>query len=132
MSDAEFIHVYDLEKDREYVERVQAATVQAGEFALRRDNGLFGSSQWWAAIRGGSVATERVEGTIVQLYKTGDWPEFAVEADGQRSSWAMDGDVSRYEMGKSVRIEFVNVEYERPPPNAEASTRVVLGIWIEP
>ena len=74
MSGAEFIHVYDLEKDLEYVERVQAATVQAGEFALRTDHGLFGTSQWWAAIRSGDVPTERLEGMIVQLYKSGVKP----------------------------------------------------------
>ena len=132
MSGAEFIHVYDLEKDREYVERVQAATVQGGEFALRIDHGLFGTDQWWAAIRNGDVPTERLEGMIVQLYKTGEWPEFAVEVDGERSSWAMDGDVGRYRVGKGVHIEFITAEYRKPPPEADASTRVVLGIWVEP
>lgn len=132
MSDTEFIHVYALERDREYVERVQAGTVEAGELALRTDNGLFGSSQWWAAIRKGTVPTERIEGMIVKLYKQGEWPEFSVDADGQRTSWAMDGDVSHYEEGKRVRIDFVTLEYQNPKPNGEASTRAVLGIWIEP
>ncbi len=132
MSDDAFIHVYDLERDREYVERVQAATVQAGEFALRTDNGLFGSSQWWAAIRDGTVPTERIEGTIEQLYQKGEWPEFSVDADGERTSWAMDGDIARYDVGKRVRIEFVTLEYQKPKPDAEASTRAVLGIWVEP
>ena len=132
MSDTEFIHVYALERDREYVERVQAGTVAAGDLALCTDNGLFGSSQWWAAIRKGTVPTERIEGTIVKLYKQGEWPEFAVESDGQRTSWAMDGDVSHYEGGKRVRIDFVTLEYQNPKPNGEASTRAVLGIWIEP
>ncbi len=132
MSDTEFIHVYALERDHEYVERVQAGTVEAGELALRTDNGLFGSSQWWTAIRDGTVPTERIEGIIVKLYKRGEWPEFSVESDGQRTSWAMDGDVSRYEEGKRVRIDIVTLEYQKPKHDGEASTQAVLGIWIEP
>ncbi len=130
MSDTDFIQVYALERDHEYIERVQAGTVEAGELALRTDNGLFGSSQWWAAIGDGTVPTERIEGMIVKLYKKGEWPEFAVESDGQRTSWAMDGDVTRYEEGKRVRIDFVTLEYQKTKPDGEASTRAVLGILI--
>jgi len=129
---ADLVQAYSLEKDREYIERVQMATVQSGEFAIRCDHGLFGSQQWWDAIRDATVPTHRVDGVIVQIYRRGDWPEFEIEADGERSTWALDGDAGRYAVGKRARVEFVTLEYQKPQPDGERSTRVVLGIWVEP
>ena len=129
---ADLVQAYSLEKDREYVERVQMATVQGGDFAIRPNHGLFGSKPWWDAIRGGSVPTHRVDGVIVQIYRRGEWPEFEIEVDGERSTWALDGDAEFYAVGKRVRIDFVTLEYQKPQPDGERSTRVVLGIWVEP
>ena len=129
---ADFVQAYSLKKDREYIERVQMATVQGGDFALRRDQGLFGSEPWWDAIRDGTVPTHRIDGVIVQIYRRGDWPEFQIEADGERSTWALDGDAGCYAVGKRARVEFVTLEYQKPQPGGERSTRVVLGIWVEP
>ena len=132
MSEAELVQVYDLKNDREYVERVQAATVQSDDFALRADQGLFGSPQWWAAVRDGRLSARRIDGIIVQVYQRDAWPTFLVEAAGKRTSWAMDGDVTRYEVGKRVRVEYVELEYQKPQSDGERSTPAVLGIWVEP
>ena len=129
---ADLVQAYSLEGDREYIERVQMATVQGGDLAVRRDHGLFGSAPWWDAIRDGTVPTHRIAGVIVQIYRRGDWPEFEIEADGERSTWALDGDAGRYAVGKRARVEFATLEYQKPQPDGERSTRVVLGIWVEP
>ena len=57
--DTDFVKVYDLARDREYIERIQKATVEASELALRTDHGIFGSAKWWSAIRDGTVPTQR-------------------------------------------------------------------------
>jgi hypothetical protein len=127
----ELVRAYSLERDRQYIERVQMATVQGSDFAIRKDHGLFGSKSWWAAIRNGSLPTHRIEGVIVHIYRSGEWPEFEVEADGARTTWALDGDAARYAVGKRVQIDYVTLEFQKPRPDGDRTTRAVLGIWVE-
>jgi hypothetical protein len=127
----DFVQAYSLERDREYIERVQMATVEGTDFAIRKDHGLFGSEPWWSAIRKGELPTQRIEGVIVHIYRSGEWPEFEVEADGARTTWALDGDAARYAIGKRVRIDYVTLEFQEPRPGTDRTTRAVLGIWVE-
>jgi hypothetical protein len=132
--DTDFVKVYDLARDREYIERIQKATVEASELALRTDHGIFGSAKWWSAIRDGTVPTQRVEGTISRVGRNplSDWPDFEVEAKGERSTWALEGDLKMYQVGKRVRVEYVTQRYQKPiPGTGDASTQAVLGIWVE-
>ena len=46
-----YTQTYDLKRDREYVERLQLASVKASEFALESQHGLFGSGRWCEAVR---------------------------------------------------------------------------------
>lgn len=130
----ELVQVYDLAKDREYIERIQKATVEASELALQTEHGLFGSAKWWAAIRDGTVPTQRLEGVITRVGRNpvNDWPEFEIEVEGELSTWALEGDLGMYRAGKRVRVEYVTQRYQKPlPGSGDASTRVVLGIWVE-
>jgi hypothetical protein len=130
----DFVQVYGLARDREYIERIQKATVEASELALRTEHGLFGSAKWWAAIRDGTIPTQRLEGAIARVGRNAvsDWPEFEVESNGELSTWALEGDLSMYRAGKRVRIEYVTQRYQKPlPGSGEDSTRAVLGIWVE-
>jgi hypothetical protein len=130
----DFLKVYDLARDREYIERIQKATVEGGELALRTDHGLFGSAKWWAAIRDGTVPTQRLEGAISRVGRNplSDWPDFEVDSKGERSTWALEGDLNMYRVGKRVRIEYVTQRYQEPLPGSGGdSTRAVLRIWIE-
>lgn len=126
------MQIYDLARDREYVERVQKATIDGGDFALSQEHGLFGSSRWWQALRSGELASRELTGVIARVYlNASNWPEFEVEADGERSSWALEGAPGRYRPGKRARIQYVMLRYARPPEDGEAETRVVTGIWVE-
>lgn len=128
----EFYQAYSLERDREYIERLQAATIQHGEFALESDHGLVGSKRWWEAIREGQISTTRVEGEIVDIRLNADsWPEFEVSADGESSTWCLEGDIKTYSLGGGVRIDYVTVRYAKPPSESDDSARIVLGIWVE-
>ena len=75
------LEVYDLARDREYLERLQLATVESGEFALVSDHGLPGSRQWWTAVRDGSIPTHRVEGTITDVGYP-HWPRLSSQRVG--------------------------------------------------
>lgn len=128
----EFYQAYSLERDREYIERLQAGTVQQSEFALESDHGLIGSKQWWEAIRAGKISTTRVEGEIVDIrLNAGSWPEFEVDAKGESSTWCLEGDIKTYLLGGRVRIDYVTVRYAKPPSESDESARIVLGIWVE-
>ena len=129
---ADLVQVYDLERDREYVERVQKACVEKSEFALVNNHGLFGSTAWWDAIRQGALPTRNVEGTIAQISKHAGWPEFELDSDGERSTWALDGKVEAYKVGKRARVELVTQEFLKPPSESERETPIVIGIWVEP
>ena len=129
---SELVQAYDLQRDQEYVERVQKACVEKAAFALKSDHGLFGTSAWWNAIRQGSITTHRIEGTIVAISKSGGWPEFELDSGGERSTWALDGRVEVYHVGKQARVAYVQQELLNPPSDAEHETPIVIGIWVEP
>ena len=129
---SDFVQAYDLERDREYVERVQRACVERSEFALKSDRGLFGTKPWWEAIREGTIPTHRVEGTIVTISKQGGWPEFEIDTRGDRSTWALDGKVEAYTVGKQAQVAYVRQEFLKPAADAERETPIVIGIWVEP
>ena len=132
MSEA-LTQVYDLARDREYVERVQMASVQASEYALAKEHGLFGSQAWWDAVADGSLPKHVVEGRITRVYvNQANWPEFEIERDGELSTWALEGEASRYTAGKLARIEYVMQRYASPAPGSDPETQVVIGIWVEP
>ena len=130
---AEFIQVYDLARDREYNERLQKSTVEDSEFALRSDHGLFGSAKWWEAVKAGAVPTQTIEGIIAGVYRNqaSGWPEFEVKSGNEITSWALEGEPTRYQVGKGVRIDYATVELKRAQATGETSTTIVLSIRIE-
>ena len=128
----EAVRVYELRRDREYVERLQLASVEKSEFALETGHGLFGSQGWWAAVEDGSIPTHNVEGTIVDVcVNAADWPEFEVDSDGTSTSWALEGDIRLYSIGNGVRVDYVMQRYLNPPEKGEDSAKIVLSIAVE-
>ena len=85
----DWVEVYDLNRDREYLERLQLATLESGGFTLVSDHGLPGSGQWWTAVREASIPTLSVEGTVSDVRVTGNWPEFEIDADGDLTTWCL-------------------------------------------
>ena len=129
----ELVEVYDLARDREYLERLQRATVSSGEFALASDHGLPGSTQWWTAVRDGSIPTHSVEGTITDVRIANNWPEFEVDADGELTTWCLEGDIKSYRVGIGVRVDYVTPRCQRhPATDGEDTVKVVLRILLEP
>ncbi len=128
----EFYQAYSFERDREYIERLQAATVQGSEFALDSEHGLVGSKPWWDAIGESKLATTRVEGEVVDIrVNSGGWPEFEVDSNGESSTWCLEGDIKTYRVGGRVRIDYVMVRYAKPPSEDDDAAKIVIGIWVE-
>jgi hypothetical protein len=128
----EFYEAYSFERDREYIERLQAATVGKDDFALSSENGLVGSKPWWDAIRDGRISTTRVEGVVVDIrLNAGSWPEFEVDADGESSTWCLEGDIKTYRVGGLVRIDYVVLRYAKPASESDSAAKIVTGIWVE-
>ncbi len=129
----EWVEVYDLARDREYLERLQLATIKSNEFALVSEHGLPGSEQWWTAVHEGSIPTQGVEGTINDIRVVGDWPEFEVDANGELTTWCLEGDIKSYRVGIGVRVEYLVQRCQRSSePHGEDSVKVVLRIMLEP
>ena len=63
--------IYSLREDRDYVAKVQAASLSPKPFGLKATDGLFGSEQWWHNIESGVIPLIRVTGTITRLLRTG-------------------------------------------------------------
>lgn len=115
--DGEWIVAYDLAKDDEKTSIVQKATLTTTDFGVVPEVALFGSPEWWAAIRDGRIPCYEVCGTISRLYMTGhrDWPEFEVDCNGSKTSWTRWGNPSAYAEGRTARIEYVFQKLRREP-----------------
>ena len=107
--DAKWIKVYDLSDDEELVTKVQNATLNTTDFGLVPEIALYGSTEWWEAISNGLIQKHEVEGVIASVFSSGDsnWPQFEVDANGEKTVWTRFGDHGLYEVGRRVKLEYV-------------------------
>jgi len=84
----EWIEVYSLRKDPETIEAIQRATVETEDFGLVPEHGLFGSREWWDAVKGGEIPRRTIEEVISRTYmgSMDDWPELEVDSEGVKST----------------------------------------------
>jgi len=108
-SSDEWCTVYDLAEDAETIALVQRATLTTKDFGLVAEVALFGSDDWWAATKDGRIPRHDMEGTISCLFLSGhgDWPEFELDCDGNKTRWTRVGNQSLYAEGKQARVEYV-------------------------
>jgi hypothetical protein len=106
---ADWVKVYDLRQDRETIELVQRATLKTKDFGLVPEVALFGSEDWWKAIEDGRIPKHEVRGVISRVLMSGhgDWPEFELESDGEKTRWTRVGERAMYQEGREARIEYV-------------------------
>lgn len=126
------VAVYELQRDLHLINLVQEATLHREDAGVVPEHGLFGSEEWWAAIADGRLPTHTVRGRISKVYMSGhnDFTEFEVDDGGARTAWARQGDDSRYEVGRSVQIDYVLMRFKQPF-TSETHGRTVLRILIE-
>ena len=128
----QWVKVYDLAEDRETVELVQRATLNTQDFGLVPEVALFGSDEWWKAVEDGRIPKQEVSGTIARVYMSGhgDWPEFEVDSNGEKTRWTRVGEQAMYEEGREVRIEYV-IQKARKNWLGSPEQKQVLRIFVQ-
>ena len=126
-----WLKVYDLSEDTETVDLIRHASLQKADFGFVPDVAIFGSEEWWAAIRDGRIKQHTLEGTISRVLMAGhgDWPEVEVQSAHEVTRWTRVGNQGAYVVGKPIRIEYV---HERPKRAMQSGpVKQVLAIWIK-
>lgn len=130
----EWVKVYDLTEDRQFIELVQRASRDSGPFGLEQKPALFGSPEWWQAIESGEVPKHWVEGVVERPLWTGmnDFPEVEIREDsGVVSRWVRWGDPSQYSKGRRVRLCWVMQHANEDMAGLGLDQQQVLEVWVE-
>ena len=114
--------VYNLREDRDYVAKVQAASLSPKPFGLKATDGLFGSDQWWHNVETGVIPRIRVTGVIARLLRTGMHNESEsfemLTSDGKSFQYdciaADHRDRKLYQVGSRIELSFVRQELKQP------------------
>ena len=127
-----WINVYDLSDDNELIAKVQNATLNTTDFGLVPEIALYGSTDWWEAISSGLIQKHEIDGVITRVFSSGDsnWPQFEVDANGEKSVWTRFGDQSLYEVGRRVKLEYV-VQKPKKSWTGSPCQNEVLTISVE-
>lgn len=139
-TEGNMVELYSLAKDTEHIRKVQRATLNTADYGLVvvPEHGLFGSEQWWEAIRTGKLPTVQIESVITRVYmgSMNDWPEFEIESGGSKTTWTRHvhrGEDDRYYVvGKRVCLEYVIQHAKKDLGNfGKTEDKVVLRIAVE-
>ena len=135
-TEANLVEVYNLTKDTEHIRKVQRATLNTTDYGLIPEHGLFGSEEWWQAVRMGKLPTIRLEGVIsrVHMGSMNDWPVFELDCAGKKSTWPRQGHPPEaYIVGKKARVDYVVQKAKKDLANLGTTDQeVILRIAIEP
>jgi hypothetical protein len=114
--------VFKLRDQRDYIAKVQAASLSPKPFGLKATHGLFGSEEWWRNIETGVIPVMRYSGTITRMFRAGMHNESEcfemVTEDGQSFQYdciaADRRDRKLYRVGARVELSFVSQELKQP------------------
>jgi hypothetical protein len=130
----EWVKVYDLAKDQEYMERVQHAAISWIPESGGQGRPMFGSPEWWNTVESGELESHWVTGSIRRPLWTGmnDFPEVEVEEEsGRVSLWARRGNVTEYSKGRGIRIRWVTQKRKKPSKDMAEEMTIVVEVWLE-
>lgn len=131
---ASSVEVYNLANHPEQIRKIQHATLHTKDYGLVPEHGLFGSPEWWEAVRNGTIPTVHIEGIISRVYmgSMNDWPEFELDAGGQKTTWTRAGmPREAYAVGRKATLDYVVQNFKKAVSYLGAESRVVLRIAIE-
>ena len=108
--------VYDLSKDNSRVMKVQRATLETADYGFLPEIALFGSPEWWEAVRDGRIPAYTVTGVISKVNEIvrGAWPVCEINSNGEKTEWTREGDDAAYQVGRRICIEYV---YQKLKPS---------------
>jgi hypothetical protein len=138
------VRVYDVRNDDNYVKAVQHTSLSTDGGLAIFEGLLCYSPEWYAAVEAGRVPRTVLDGVITRVFMSGhnDFPEFEMEANGQRTRWARS--VSKpharsadplYRVGHRARLVYVEHPWKPGQPGEKilgTHAKLVLSIDIEP
>mgnify|MGYP003332744306 CR=1 FL=1 len=91
------MRIYDLADDHDLVSKVQRATLTTTDFGIIPEIALYGSQEWWQAIRDGRIPQHVIDGVISDVFTSGEsnWPLFEIDCGGSKTVWTSgeDGEI---------------------------------------
>jgi len=133
----DFIKVYDLTNESQFIESVQYATLNKPNFGLKiKDSLLFGTAEWFEAIKKGKIQSFEIDGIIQKIGFSGqnnERVEYIVKDDrtGEEITQNVKGKRKLYQIGKRVRMKYVIQELKKPPSKEYRFQKEFLTIEIE-
>ena len=134
MSENEWVTVYDLHRDKRWVQEVRNASRQREEVGLAAEPALFGSREWWALVGADRLPVHVIDGVISRVFRSGqnDFPEVEVDDGAARTTLMRRGEDSAYQSGRRIRIRYVEIGFQRRVRGAGATSKDILSIEIGP
>ena len=113
--------IYNLKDDSSYIKRVRDASLdKSSSSGLKIEDGLlYGTEDWFNAIKSGHIKTQVISGIISKVYMAGhnDFPEFEIDSNGSKTCWALKGIDSEYIVGRHVELIYAIQKFKRGAPN---------------
>ena len=127
-----WIKVYDLAQDKELLAKIQKATLNTDNYGFVSEIALFGSEEWWSAIKKGLIPKYEIFGTISRIYMSGhnDWPEFEIDSGREKTSWTRVGNDEFYKVGSKVKLEYV-IQKAKKSWTGIPYQKKVLSVYIK-
>jgi|SRR5882672_175263 len=138
------VRVYDVRQDVGTIKATQCTTLETDGGLALLEGLLCYSDEWFRAVETGKVPSKTLDGVITRVFMSGhnDFPEFELEASGEKTRWARvvskpyigDGD-HLYVVGRKTRLMYVEHPWK---PGQDASrilgthAKLVISIEIQP
>jgi hypothetical protein len=131
--------VYDLKEDTGLIYTYQSYT-REGRCGFVPEHGLFGSEEWWEAIKSGALPAHTLEGPILRadtLQTSGmleqDYLELEIaDPDSPGLSWNLfddQTDRSRFVVGQQARLTYV---LQRGQSTLSSGPeKIMLEVWLD-
>ena len=117
-----FVLMYDLQKEEKYIQDVQKATLHTENYGVLVENNLlFGTKEWFEAIRVGKVKIFKIDGVITNtrwIGQNNDTEEFEItnNLNSEKDWWNTRGKSSFYKIGKRVKLSYIMTKPKKPDP----------------
>lgn len=127
--------LYNLENDSRQIKIIQDASLDKKSYAGFKieDDLLFGTKDWFEAIKNGKIKKYIICGKISKISSSGhnDYPEFEIKNDRGVTVWARGGIDSLYQLGQYVELTYVEQKYKRPSDITGKIYKCVIQIKVE-
>jgi len=127
-----FLKIYDLKNNKQYIKDVQKVTLDTDDFGVKIKNGLFGSREWWSAVKNGNMRKYILEGVITKTFMSGhnDFPEFEVFDGKHKTILPRFGNDKYYIKGKRIKIIYIKQDLKKLIKGLD-KTKEILEIYIQ-